>query len=73
MHVYVNESKPIFISSKFLQQAWPKDLNFPIDYSNQNDVSSMVDEESMDINRSKRNCLTFAPKNSHRSIKWMCW
>ncbi|CAF1329004.1 unnamed protein product, partial [Rotaria sordida] len=51
----------------------PKDLNFPIDYSNQNDVSSMVDEESMDINRSKRNCLTFAPKNSHRSIKWMCW
>ena len=33
MHVYVNESKPIFISSKFLQQAWPKDLNFPIDYS----------------------------------------
>ncbi len=31
MQVYVNESKPIFIPSAFLERAWPKDLNYPIE------------------------------------------
>ncbi|CAF4098983.1 unnamed protein product [Rotaria sp. Silwood2] len=71
--IHVHGNKRMFIPTGFLQQAWPKDLDFPIDHSDQSDVSSMPNEEFIDTDRPKRNCLTFALKNQHRSPKWMCW
>ncbi|CAF1222165.1 unnamed protein product [Rotaria sp. Silwood1] len=73
MHVYGNGNKRIFIPSKFFQQIWSKDLEYPIDHSDQSDISSTVEEKPMDIDRPKRNCLAFALKKQHRSSKWMCW
>jgi hypothetical protein len=31
MHVHVNESKPIFIPSTFLEQLWSTELDFPFE------------------------------------------
>jgi hypothetical protein len=31
IYIHINECKPIFIPAGFLEQAWPKDMAFPID------------------------------------------
>jgi len=31
MNIHLNESKPMYILSEFLEQSWPKDIDFPIE------------------------------------------
>ncbi|CAF3714080.1 unnamed protein product [Rotaria socialis] len=73
MHFHINGYDQLYIPERFIRESWLKEIKVPPEQSDQSDVSSTADKKSTDEDRRRRNCLTYAVKNVHRSHKWMCW